>query len=110
MVGHPAEGPHSARDGIVSGWTGYATEGWGELFLAEAGASAALGGLLFVAVSINLQRICESPKRGLGGSLPGFGVRHRGMTHNGSGAQQGCLGDELSAVVPASTWPTALLA
>jgi hypothetical protein len=37
--------------------TGYATEGWGELFLAEAGASAALGGLLFVAVPINLQRI-----------------------------------------------------
>jgi hypothetical protein len=37
--------------------TGYATEGWGEFFLAEAGASAALGGLLFVAVSINLQRI-----------------------------------------------------
>jgi hypothetical protein len=37
--------------------TGYATDGWGELFLAEAGASAALGGLLFVAVSINLQRI-----------------------------------------------------
>ena len=37
--------------------TGYTTEGWGELFLAEAGASAALGGLLFVAVSINLQRI-----------------------------------------------------
>jgi hypothetical protein len=37
--------------------TGYTTEGWGELFLAEAGASAALGGLLFVAVSINLERI-----------------------------------------------------
>jgi hypothetical protein len=36
---------------------GYTTEGWGELFLAEAGASAALGGLLFVAVSINLDRI-----------------------------------------------------
>jgi hypothetical protein len=36
---------------------GYSTEGWGELFLAEAGASAALGGLLFVAVSINLNRI-----------------------------------------------------
>jgi hypothetical protein len=35
----------------------YTTEGWGELFLAEAGASAALGGLLFVAVSINLERI-----------------------------------------------------
>jgi hypothetical protein len=37
--------------------TGYTTQGWGELFLAEAGASAALAGLLFVAVSINLQRI-----------------------------------------------------
>ena len=35
---------------------GYTTEGWGELFLA-AGASAALAGLLFVAVSINLDRI-----------------------------------------------------
>jgi len=33
------------------------TEGWKELFLAEVGASAALGGLLFVAVSINLDRI-----------------------------------------------------
>ena len=30
--------------------TGYTTEGWGELFLAEAGASAALAGLLFVGV------------------------------------------------------------
>jgi hypothetical protein len=37
--------------------TAYTTEGWGELFLAEAGASAALGGLLFVAVSINLEPI-----------------------------------------------------
>jgi modulator of FtsH protease len=37
--------------------TGYTTQGWGELFLAEAGASAALAGLLFVAVSINLERI-----------------------------------------------------
>ena len=37
--------------------TAYTTEAWGELFLAEAGASAALGGLLFVALSINLERI-----------------------------------------------------
>ena len=35
----------------------YTTEGSGDLFLAGAGASAALGGLLFVAVSINLDRI-----------------------------------------------------
>jgi hypothetical protein len=43
--------------------SGYTTDGWGELFLAEAGASAALGGLLFVAVSINLTRILQVPGR-----------------------------------------------
>ena len=48
-------------------------------------------------------RICESPGGGRGGSLSGFDARHFGMTHNGSGAHQGCLGDELSAAVPAST-------
>jgi hypothetical protein len=37
----------------------YTTAGWEELFLAQAGASAALTGLLFVAVSINLTRILE---------------------------------------------------
>jgi hypothetical protein len=37
----------------------YTTAGWGELFLAEAGASAALAGLLFVAISINLTKILE---------------------------------------------------
>jgi hypothetical protein len=46
--------PHRAYGDPVNAYT---TEGWGELFLAEAGASAALGGLLFVAVSINLERI-----------------------------------------------------
>lgn len=35
----------------------YSTDGWQNLFLAEAGASAALAGLLFVAISINLDRI-----------------------------------------------------
>jgi hypothetical protein len=43
----------------------YSTDGWGELFLAEAGASAALAGLLFVAISINLERILQ------GTGLPG---------------------------------------
>ena len=37
----------------------HTTDGWGELFLAEAGASAALAGLLFVATSINLTKILE---------------------------------------------------
>ena len=36
-----------------------ATAGWEGLFLAEAGASAALAGLLFVAISINLTKILE---------------------------------------------------
>ncbi len=37
--------------------TAYAPEQWSDLFVAVAGASAALLGLLFVAVSINLERI-----------------------------------------------------
>jgi hypothetical protein len=39
------------------------TTGWENFFLAEAGASAALTGLLFVAVSINLQRVLSFPQR-----------------------------------------------
>ena len=35
----------------------YTTQGWESFFVAEAGAAAALAGLLFVAVSINLGRI-----------------------------------------------------
>jgi hypothetical protein len=39
----------------------YATVGWEELFLAEAGASAALAGLLFVAISmVPSSRWCKS--------------------------------------------------
>jgi modulator of FtsH protease len=43
----------------------YSTAEWQGLFIAEAGASAALAGLLFVAISINLARIL------LGAGLPG---------------------------------------
>ena len=43
----------------------YSAVEWGGLFLAGAGASAALTGLLFVAISINLDRILQG--RGLPG-------------------------------------------
>jgi hypothetical protein len=36
-------------------------QGWNDFFMAEAGAAAALAGLLFVAVSINLKRILKFP-------------------------------------------------
>jgi hypothetical protein len=38
----------------------YSTADWGTFFGAEAGASAALAGLVFVAVSVNLQKILDS--------------------------------------------------
>lgn len=48
--------------------TAYAPEEWKALFVAVAGASAALAGLLFVAVSINVERILRYeglPERGI---------------------------------------------
>jgi modulator of FtsH protease len=48
--------------------TAYAPEEWKDLFVAVAGASAALAGLLFVAVSINVERIVRYqglPERGI---------------------------------------------
>jgi hypothetical protein len=41
----------------------YTVEAWHELFIASAGAAAALSGLMFVAVSINLREILETEKR-----------------------------------------------
>jgi len=37
-------------------------EGWGNFFVAEVGGSAALAGLIFVGVSINLTKIVASPR------------------------------------------------
>lgn len=41
--------------------TAYDPAEWSDLFVAAAGASAALAGLVFVAVSINIKRILEYP-------------------------------------------------
>jgi hypothetical protein len=51
--------------------TGYTTEGWGDFFLAAAGATAALSGLIFVAVSVNIRPVLEADKRSGGNFLTG---------------------------------------
>lgn len=42
---------------------GYSPEGWGALFLAAAGATAALSGLIFVALSVNIRTVLDADKR-----------------------------------------------
>jgi hypothetical protein len=41
--------------------TAYSAADWSDLFVASAGASAALTGLLFVAVSVNIQDVLKNP-------------------------------------------------
>jgi hypothetical protein len=53
---------------MLRGVAAYDPSAWSELFVATAGAAAALAGLVFVAVSINIARILELagvPERGL---------------------------------------------
>jgi len=47
---------------------GYDTAAWTDFFLAAAGASAALSGLIFVAVSVNIRPVLEADRRS-GGQL-----------------------------------------
>jgi modulator of FtsH protease len=58
----------AARRVILRGVTAYDPEQWHDLFVASAGAAAALAGLVFVAVSINIRQILEHrgmPERAL---------------------------------------------
>ena len=41
----------------------YSTEGWGDLFLAAAGATAALSGLIYVGLSVNIRAVLAADKR-----------------------------------------------
>src|SRR5215213_10030817 len=50
--------------GGLPGWSAmasYTTEGWSDFLVASAGASAALAGLVFIGISINLTRILALP-------------------------------------------------
>lgn len=52
----------------IAGVTAYEPSQWGDMFVATAGASAALTGLVFVAVSINIEQILKLaglPERGV---------------------------------------------
>jgi modulator of FtsH protease len=41
----------------------YTPDGWGDLFLAAAGATAALSGLLFVGLSVNIRTVLDADQR-----------------------------------------------
>jgi hypothetical protein len=56
----PARGASRCRE-IIGRVYGYDPSGWHDLFAAVASASAALAGLLFVAISINLRQILAVP-------------------------------------------------
>ncbi len=58
--------PLARRRSAVPDWrpviTGYSTEGWGDFFAAATGAAAALSGLIFVGLSVNLRAILDADK------------------------------------------------
>jgi hypothetical protein len=49
----------------------YSTAAWSDLFVASAGAAAALSGLIFVAVSVNIRPILEADEEAGGNFLTG---------------------------------------
>lgn len=47
----------------MTGTSGYTTEGWTDMFLCAGGAAAALSGLIFVGLSVNIRTVLEAEKR-----------------------------------------------
>jgi hypothetical protein len=82
----------------------YTTGDWQNLFVAVAGASAALAGLLFVAVSINLDRILALglPSRDIGAITMLISVLFVAIFGLVPGQPRGVLAAELLAVGLAS--------
>lgn len=64
MAQCPAHGEQvgSEQRGLRKMTTAYDAEPWHDLFVAVAGAAAALAGLVFVAVSLNHEEILETPR------------------------------------------------
>jgi hypothetical protein len=81
--------------------TAYDAAQWSDLFVAAAGASAALAGLLFVAVSINIERILALPgvpERALQALLQLLGVVVISLVVLAPGQSNSALGAELLVV------------
>lgn len=84
--------------------TAYDPSEWSDLFVAVAGASAALAGLLFVAISINLERIIGEqglPERGLEAVLMLVSVLLVSIVGLVPGQSRGVFGAELFVVAAA---------
>ena len=60
---------------------------WHDFFLAQAGAAGVLTGLVFVGVSINLQKIVSDPRSGLAGRA-GERLRGEHLTQLGAGYER----------------------
>ncbi len=54
--------------------TGYSTEGWNELFILAGGAAAALSGLIFVGLSVNIKSVLDIEKKDGAPLLTGRGL------------------------------------
>jgi hypothetical protein len=68
---HPLDRRRTIRYGESVVTSAYTTQGWTELFLATANGTVALGGLIFVGLSVNLKTVLDIDKRRGGNFLTG---------------------------------------